>query len=101
MKTNFTYRPSEVIEILRHAGFVESPSSPEHITLRHPELHVTLTLPKGPCPLGQKIATRILLESGLLSPELVAGAIRASVQVSATNRMSLTELDRIERNEIV
>jgi transcriptional regulator with GAF, ATPase, and Fis domain len=101
MKEVFSCPASAILELLRHSGFQSCPSASEHESIRHPETRVTLTIPNTGCPLGRKIITRILMDSALLSSDLLLGVLRSSVEMRAAGQTALTELERVERDQIV
>ncbi len=101
MKEVFSCPPPAIVGLLRSSGFQSCPSSSDHESLRHPQTRVTLTIPNAGCPLGRKIMTRILMDSALLSSDLLLGILRSSVEMRAAGESALTELERVERDQII
>jgi transcriptional regulator with GAF, ATPase, and Fis domain len=101
MKQAFSCPAPAILELLRNSGFRTSPSSADHESLRHPHTRVTLTIPNAGCPLGRKIMTRILMDSALLSSDVLLGILRSSVEMRTAGESALTELERVERDQIV
>lgn len=55
----------ELIRFLKSNGFTEDRQSGSHLTLRHRERHVSVTIPvHTSCDVGRGLAVRILKDAG-------------------------------------
>ena len=55
----------ELVRFLKSQGFVEDRQSGSHLTLRHPEQRLSVTIPVHTgCDIGRGLAIRILKDTG-------------------------------------
>jgi predicted RNA binding protein YcfA (HicA-like mRNA interferase family) len=55
----------ELVRFLKKNGFKEDRQKGSHLTLRHPERNITITIPMHTgCDIGRGLARRILADAG-------------------------------------
>jgi predicted RNA binding protein YcfA (HicA-like mRNA interferase family) len=67
-------RASDLVRFLKHKGFIEDRQRGSHLTLRHPEKIISVTVPvHSGQDVGRGLAVRILKDAGFSVEDYVAG----------------------------
>ena len=96
-------KPNRLLDLLHTDGFVHCASSLDYATVHHPGEKLTLTIPKGNCPLGRRLVTRVLSDAGFLKTDL---SLREPERDSGggapgTSPSGLTAMQMVERDKII